>query len=45
LQEVNGDDDVVDTGVEMTEVDEDVAEGQEMVLETAGDVITNGYSY
>jgi hypothetical protein len=40
LQEVSGDDDVVDTGIEMTEVGEDVAEGQEVMLETAGDVIT-----
>uniref|UniRef100_A0A2N9J1V2 Aminotransferase-like plant mobile domain-containing protein n=1 Tax=Fagus sylvatica TaxID=28930 RepID=A0A2N9J1V2_FAGSY len=38
--EVSGDNDVIDTGIEMTEVGEDVAEGQEVMLETAGDVIT-----
>ena len=35
LQEVSGDDDVVGTGVETTEADEDVTEGQEVMLETA----------
>ena len=36
-QEVSGDDDTVDAGERMTEVDEGVAERQEMVLETTGD--------
>ena len=40
LQEVSGDDDVVGTGIEMIEADEDVAKGQEVMSETAGDVIT-----
>ena len=35
LQEVCGDDDVVGTGIETTEADEDVTEGQEVMLETA----------
>ena len=39
-QEVSGDDDTVDAGERMTEVDEGVAERQEMVLETTGDVIS-----
>jgi hypothetical protein len=38
LQEVSGDDDTVDAGERMTEVDEGVAERQEMVLETTNDV-------
>ena len=40
MQEVSVDDDVVDTGIEMTEVGEDVVEGQEVMLETTSDVIT-----
>ena len=40
MQEVSGDDDVVGTGVETTEADEDVTEGQGVMPETAGDVIT-----
>ena len=39
-QELSGDDDIVDTSVEMTEVNEDVVERQEMVLETTDEVIT-----
>ena len=40
LQEVSGNDNVVNTSIEITEVGEDVAEDQEVMLETAGDVIT-----
>ena len=40
LQEVSGDDDVVGTGVETTEVGEDVTEGQGVMPEIAGDVVT-----
>ena len=39
-QELSGDDDVVDTGAEMAEVNEDVAERQEMVLGTTDEVVT-----
>ena len=40
MQEVSGDDDVVGTGVETTEADENVTEGQGVMPETAGDIIT-----
>ena len=40
MQEVSGDDDVVGTGVETTEVGEDVTEGQGVMPEIAGDVVT-----
>jgi hypothetical protein len=40
LQEISGDDDVVDTSVGMIEMDESVVERQKMALETTGDVTT-----
>uniref|UniRef100_A0A2N9IAP6 Aminotransferase-like plant mobile domain-containing protein n=1 Tax=Fagus sylvatica TaxID=28930 RepID=A0A2N9IAP6_FAGSY len=39
-KELSGDDDVIDTGVEMTEVDEGIVEWEEMALEITGDVTT-----
>ena len=42
MQEINGDDDAIDTSIGMTEVDEGVGEGQEITLKTAGDVTMEG---
>ena len=39
LQEVSGDDDIVDTGVEVAEVNEGVVERREVALESTGEVV------
>ena len=44
MQEVSGEDDAVDTGEGVTEMDEGVAERQEVALEITGDVTTEGTS-
>ena len=44
LQKVSGNDDAVDTGEGVTEMDESVAEQQKMALEITGDVATRGGS-
>ena len=44
MQEISGDDDAVDTGKGMTEMDEGVVERQDMALEITGDVTTEGIS-
>ena len=42
MQEISGDNDAIDTGAGMTEVDEGVVEGQEIALKTTGDVTMKG---
>ena len=42
MQEISGDDDAVDTGVGMIEMDEGVDEGQKIALKTAEDVTMKG---
>ena len=42
MQEISGDDDAVDTGVGMIEMDEGVVKGQKIALKTAEDVTMKG---